>query len=183
MRCWQPGYTWKYISMLWQKKFFSRGLCWRLGTDRRVMGCWASLFAEIVIQTHIASMLSACIVVSVRDAAVWGAGSSLPPVAQSDNAVGGNVGTWNGPRPRGYAVRASEASNATTAPTVNRKSGFVPLPGGGKMPMIGFGTYGVPSADVVTCALTLDCTLWIALSECIGGGFMQSMHLWTNSTT
>ena len=62
----------------------------------------------------------------------------------------GNVGTWDGPAPRGQSAeevaRASSGANTTTSA---RQPDSTLLPGGASLPLLGFGTYKVDSADVI----------------------------------
>lgn len=67
------------------------------------------------------------------------------------------TGTWNGPAPRGYADAAAGAAAAAApaTPAVVREPTYALLSSGARMPMIGFGTYKVESAEVVKQALEL----------------------------
>ena len=59
-----------------------------------------------------------------------------------------NTGTWDGPAPRGNLNQA-EGRAASHSQASTSQPDSVMLPGGAQLPLIGFGTDKIQSADVI----------------------------------
>ncbi|KAL3155073.1 hypothetical protein ABBQ38_011137 [Trebouxia sp. C0009 RCD-2024] len=83
------------------------------------------------------------------------------------------TGVWNGPAPAGSMGRTQ--NGAMTAPP---QSESTLLPGGTRMPLIGFGTYKVDKAESVRTAITkgyrlIDCAAYYKNEETVGQGMAE----------
>ncbi|GBF92732.1 alcohol dehydrogenase [Raphidocelis subcapitata] len=94
----------------------------------------------------------------------------------SDTTQRSGTGTWLGPAPRGQAQDAQPAAAAAAAPPKPvREPETVLLSNGGRIPLMGLGTYKMASPDSVKAALDLgyrhlDCASFYANQEVIGAG-------------
>eukprot|EP00887_Chlorella_sp_A99_P004505 scaffold34.g4505.t1 len=94
-------------------------------------------------------------------------------------ARGDRTGTWNGPAPGGYEAEPRHAQDAPAssgrAGAAQAQPSTVLLPGGGRMPLLGLGTYKLASADSVRAALDLgyrhlDCASVYGNQALVGEG-------------
>ncbi len=89
------------------------------------------------------------------------------------------TGVWNGPAPRGYVATPTHAADEPAkAPVAIKEADYVTLPGGGRMPLIGLGTYAQSSADAVRNALAagyrhIDCALIYGNEPLVGEGLRE----------
>lgn len=86
----------------------------------------------------------------------------------------GNTGTWNGPAPRGN-LSSTEARAASNGQASTSQPDSVSLPGGTSLPLLGFGTYKVDSADIIKLALDagyrhIDCAAKYGNEKLVGEG-------------
>lgn len=61
------------------------------------------------------------------------------------------TGTWDGPAPKGMRANAVEGRAGSNGQASTSQSPVITLPGGTALPLIGFGTYKIDSADTVRC--------------------------------
>ncbi|KAK9807579.1 hypothetical protein WJX72_003232 [[Myrmecia] bisecta] len=88
-------------------------------------------------------------------------------------------GVWDGPAPRGAATRAqAERTQAAYTTEALPQEDHVCLPGGAKLPLLGFGTYKVTSSDVLREALAagyrhFDCASVYGNEATVGEGLQE----------
>ena len=86
------------------------------------------------------------------------------------------TGTWNGPAPTGYGNAPRHAQDQSPTATMSkREPDTLLLPGGGRLPLIGLGTFKVSSPEVISKAVQLgyrhfDCATVYGNQATVGQG-------------
>jgi alcohol dehydrogenase (NADP+) len=104
----------------------------------------------------------------------------------------GNTGTWNGPAPRGYdPVPRHVASEPYVPAKITNEPKELMVRGGGRLPLLGLGTYKLDSADAVVAAFKagyrhIDCAPIYGNEDVVGKGiksWCESMSLSNDNST
>lgn len=98
---------------------------------------------------------------------------------------GGNVGTWNGPAPKGQGIAPRHAQDNPEIPAgcvqVSREPDSIILPGGVRMPLVGLGTFRMTDPGDVKRAVELgyrhlDCARIYGNEAMVGEGLKEYLQ-------
>jgi hypothetical protein len=87
------------------------------------------------------------------------------------------TGTWNGPAPTGARGQAAATAAATVKSVVVQEPATTLLSTGQRMPMIGLGTCGIKSPDVIKKALELGYRHFDCEVQCVASTHLQCFLL------